>query len=89
MSVSVLSEDEYKAQEFDAVLVREQSVVCVGDGGLRMIPLSKVNHVAADEDALVTGSQLPEWFHGGGEYAFVDLDAFPDLADHLEEADSY
>lgn len=97
MAISVLSKDEYKAQTFDAVLVRDNTVVCVAndvdsgddfehrDGVVRTIPLSNVNHVDADPDLLLSGTELPDWFYGGGNYGFVLVEEFPEVEEHLED----
>jgi hypothetical protein len=98
MAISVLSTDEYKAQTYEAVLVRENTIVCVTnevnpedddfpnhDGMVRVIPLSNVNHVDADPDLLLSGTELPDWFYGGGNYGFVVVEEFPEIEDHLED----
>jgi hypothetical protein len=87
VTITVLSESEYEAGEYHAVLVRARTVVCVDadDGRVRMVPLSGVSHVDAPEGSVVTGAELPEWFHGGGDYGFVLADRFPDLQEHLED----
>ena len=89
MAITVLSSGEYQAQEFDAVLIRERTVVCVdGDEDrLRMIPLEKINHVDAEPETMLSGRNVPESFYGGCECGFVEVEAFPDLQDHLEELD--
>jgi len=96
MTITVLSADEYEPQPFDAVLVRENTVVCVAtdvdddragdrDDLARTIPLGKVNHVDAAPDQLLSGTELPDWFYGGGAYGFVAVEAFPELSAHLED----
>lgn len=97
MAITVLAADEYKAQEFDAVLVRDRTVVCVArefegengaddqDGLIRAIPMEKVNHVDADPGTMLSGTEIPDWFYGGGQYGFADVEAFPDLEEHLED----
>lgn len=87
MTVTVLAEDEYDSQSYDAVLVQDRTTVCVDadDGRVRVIPLSKVNHVDAPDRTFVTGTELPEWFYGGGRYGFVDAAAFEEFEQHLEE----
>ncbi len=89
MSIQVLSTDEYEPQEFDAVLVRDSSVVCIDAAGdvLRVFPLDKVNHVDADPDMLIQGSAIPDSFYGGARYGIVEIDQFPDLERHLEDLD--
>ncbi|MFC7078871.1 hypothetical protein [Halorussus caseinilyticus] len=86
---TVFTVDEYDALEFDAVLVRERSVVCLdGTETVRVVPLNKVNHVDADPETMLVERELPESFYGGGEYGFVDLDEYPELEQHLEELDA-
>ena len=86
---TVFAVDEYDSLEFDAVLVRERTVVCLdGTDSARVIPLDKVNHVDADPDLLLVERELPESFYGGGEYGFVDLDIYPEVERHLEELDA-
>lgn len=95
MAITVLSADEYKAQEYDAVLVRDRTVVCVStdfedgdedvDGLVRTIPLGNVNHVDADPDSMLSGTEVPDWFYGGGKYGFAAIEQFPELEQHLEE----
>ncbi|WP_137286242.1 hypothetical protein [Halorussus salinisoli] len=86
---TVFTVDEYDALEFDAVLVRERSVVCLdGTETARVVPLDKVNHVDADPETMLVERELPESFYGGGEYGFVDLDEYPELEQHLEELDA-
>lgn len=87
MTVTVLSEDEYDSQTYDAVLVQERTTVCVDadDGRVRVIPLPKVNHVDAPDRTFVTGTELPEWFYGGGRYGFVEDGTFPEFEQHRED----
>lgn len=92
--ITVLSTDEYQAQEYDAVLLRERTVVCIaladGEGSddrLRVIPLEKINHIDAAPETMLAGRDIPETFHGGGECGFVELEKFPDLQAHLEEVE--
>ncbi len=85
MSVTVLATDEYEASTYDAALVREETVVCVTAGEtIRLVPLVNVVSVEGDPANHLHGPELPGWFYGGGEYGLVDLDAFPDLRDHVE-----
>ena len=89
---TVFTVDEYDALEFDAVLFREQSIVCLdGTDEVRVVPLTKVNHVDADPETMLVERELPESFYGGGEYGFVDLDEYPELQEHLDdmEAEEY
>ena len=89
---TVYTVDEYDPLEFDAVLVRENSVVCLdGTETVRVVPLDKVNHVDADPDTMLVEREIPDTFYGGGEYGFVDLDTYPKLQQHLEdlEAEQY
>jgi hypothetical protein len=87
MTVTVLSEDEYDSQAYDAVLIQERTAVCVdaGDNRVRAIPLAKVNHVDAPERTFVTGTELPEWFYGGGRYGFVEAETFDEFERHRED----
>jgi len=85
-SPTVYAVDEYDPLAFDAVLVRERTVVCLdGEETARVVPLDKVNHVEADPDAMLVERELPDTFYGGGEYGFVDLDEYPQLQQHLDE----
>ena len=89
---TVFAVDEYESMAFDAVLVRERTVVCLdGTDSVRVIPLDKVNHVDADPDLMLVEREIPESFYGGGDYGFVVLDEYPDLREHLEdlEAEEY
>ncbi|WP_132058711.1 hypothetical protein [Halorussus amylolyticus] len=89
---TVFAVDEYDALEFDAVLVRENAVVCLdGTDELRVIPMEKVNHIDADPDSMLVEREIPETFYGGGEYGFVDIDEYPELQHHLDdlEAEQY
>lgn len=85
--VTLLTTSEYEAQEFDAVLVREETVVCVrtDDDLVRLVPLDKVNCVDGDPDTLLVDTEIPESFYGGGRCGFVEVDRFPDLREHLDE----
>lgn len=86
---TVYAVDEYDPLEFDAVLVREDAVVCLdGTDSVRVVPMEKVNHVEADPDSMLVERELPETFYGGGEYGFVDLGEYPDLEQHLEEIEA-
>lgn len=87
MTVTVLSEDEYESQSYHAVLVRGDTTVCVDaeEDRIRAIPLPKVNHVDAPDGTMVSGTELPEWFYGGGRYGFVEDGQFPELEQHIEE----
>lgn len=86
MPVTVLATDEYEPTEYDAALVRESVVVCVDAtaASVRLIPLDTVVSVEGDADDHLQGPELPGWFHGGGQHGLVDLEQFPDLADHVE-----
>ena len=86
---TVFAVDEYEAQAFDAVLVRERTVVCLdGTDEIRVVPLDKVNHVDADPDQMLVEQELPDTFYGGGDYGFVVLDEYPELQQHLEELEA-
>ncbi|USZ69937.1 hypothetical protein NGM10_16165 (plasmid) [Halorussus salilacus] len=83
---TVYTVDEYDPLEFDAVLVRENAVVCVdGTDEVRMVPMDKVNHVDGDPDEMLIERELPDTFYGGGEYGFVNVEEYPELRQHLEE----
>ena len=85
----VFTVDEYDALEFDAVLVRERTVICLdGTEEARVVPLDKVNHVDADPESMLVERELPDTFYGGGEYGFVNLDEYPELEQHLEELEA-
>ena len=89
---TVFTVDEYDALEFDAVLVRERTVVCLdGDETARVVPLGKLNHVDADPETMLVERELPESFYGGGQYGFVRVEEYPELEQHLEalEAEEY
>ncbi|WP_435181937.1 hypothetical protein [Halorussus sp. AFM4] len=89
---TVYTVDEYDALEFDAVLFREQSIVCLdATDEVRVVPLNKVNHVDADPETMLVERELPESFYGGGDYGFVRLEEYPELQQHLEdlEAEQY
>jgi hypothetical protein len=76
MPIRVLSAEEYQAQEYDAVLVRDDVVVCLrpDEDLCRVVPLERVHHVDGDPDQFV--ENVPEDFHGGGEFGFVDAETF-------------
>lgn len=83
---TVFAVDEYDALEFDAVLVRENAVVCLdGTDELRVIPMQKVNHVDADPETMLVEREIPDTFYGGGEYGFVDVEQYPELQQHLDD----
>ncbi|MFH5843364.1 hypothetical protein [Haladaptatus sp. DYF46] len=84
---TVFAVDEYEAQEYDAVLVQENAVVCLNaDPGLaRVIPFQKVNHVDSDPELHLSDSEVPDSFFGGAEYAFVEVSKFPRIQRHLED----
>lgn len=89
---TVFTVDEYDPLEFDAVLVRENAVVCLdGTETIRVVPLAKVNHVDADPDSMLVEREIPDTFYGGGEYGFVNVEEYPELRQHLEdlEAEQY
>lgn len=85
--VTLFTTAEYEAQSFDAVLFRDELVVCVrvDEDLVRVVPLDKVNHVDADADLLLVDTEIPESFYGGADYGFVDTDQFPDIQTHLED----
>ncbi|WP_128478871.1 hypothetical protein [Halorussus pelagicus] len=86
---TVFTVDEYDALEFDAVLVRERTVVCLdGDETARVVPLGKLNHVDADPETMLVERELPESFYGGGQYGFVRVEEYPELEQHLEQLDA-
>jgi hypothetical protein len=91
-AVSVLTQDAYDPMTFDAVLVREETVVCLqphldsvdedeialeGDDA-RIVPLGNVIHVDGDPEMMVPGEAITEDFFGGAEYGFIDFERFPD-----------
>lgn len=91
-SVSVLTQDAYDPMTFDAVLVREDTVVCLhphldsvdeeeialeGEDA-RVVPLSNVIHVDGDPEMMVPGEKIDEDFFGGAEYGFIDFEQFPE-----------
>jgi len=86
-AITLFTTSEYEAQSFDAVLFRESVVVCVHaeSDDVRLVPLDKINHVDGPAESLLTDTEIPESFYGGGEYGFVDIDQFPALQDHLDE----
>ena len=83
---TVYTVDEYEPQAYDAVLVQEETVVCLrADPALAsVVPLDKVNRVDGDPDQVLTGPEIPESFFGGARYGFVDVGAFPRIGEHLE-----
>ena len=88
MTASVLTQDAYDPTTFAAVLVREDTVVCVdpdGDediaGDVRIVPIGNVIHVDADHDRMVPGDRVADDFYGGCEYAFIDFETFPAARD--------
>ncbi|WP_276302239.1 hypothetical protein [Halorussus lipolyticus] len=89
---TVFTVDEYDALEFDAVLFRERTVVCLdGTEEARVVPLAKVNHVDADPELMLVENEIPDTFYGGCEYGFVRVEEYPELQQHLEdlEAEAY
>jgi hypothetical protein len=86
-AVSVALEDEYEAHEFDAVLKREDVVVCVtaADEEVSIVPLSKVSYIDGDGDAMLVDAELPDSFYGGGTIGFVDREQFPEIENHLDQ----
>jgi len=91
-SVSVLTQDAYDPMTFDAVLVREETVVCLHPhlesvdeeevalerNDARVVPLANVIHVDGDPETMVPGEKISEDFFGGAEYGFVDFEQFPE-----------
>lgn len=86
-AITLFTTSEYEAQSFDAVLFRESIVVGVraDEDLVRLVPLDKVNHVDGHPDELYVDTEIPESFHGGADYGFVDADQFPAFQTHLEE----
>jgi hypothetical protein len=86
---TVFAVDEYESQEFDAVLVQENAVVCLNADPphVRIIPMDKVNHVDADPELLLGEAEIPESFYGGAEYGFADPEEFDELREHREALD--
>lgn len=84
--ITLLTTSEYEAQAFDAVLLRDDVAVCVraSDDLVRLVPLDKVNHVDGDGETLLSDTEIPDSFYGGGRYGFADVSRFPDLQDHLD-----
>lgn len=87
MPVSVLTQDAYDPTTFEAALVREESVVCIGPrdeddeaptGDVRVVPIGNVVHVDGDHGEMVPGSDVADEFYGGCEYAFVDFEDYPE-----------
>jgi hypothetical protein len=86
---TVFTVDEYDALEFDAVLVRERTIICLdGTEETRVVPLQKVNHIDADPEMMLVEREIPDTFYGGGEYGFVNVDEYPELERHLEELEA-
>lgn len=83
---TVSAVDEYEPQQFDAVLVQDETIVGLdADPGLvTVIPLEHVNRVDGDPAQVLTGPEIPESFYGGARYAFIDVSKFPRIAEHLE-----
>lgn len=83
---TVYTVDEYEPQAYDAVLVQEETVVCLRaqPAVASVVPLDKVNRVDGDPDQVLTGPEIPESFFGGARYGFVDVAAFPRIEEHLE-----
>jgi len=84
MTASVLTQDAYDPVTFAAVLVREDTVVCIDAeddeelaGDVRIVPIENVIHVDADHDEMVPGESVADSFYGGCEYAFLDFERFP------------
>lgn len=86
MTVSVLTQDAYDPTTFEAVLVREETVVCIGPhdededapaGDVRIVPTGNVIHVDGSHEEMVPGSAVADEFYGGCEYAFVDFESYP------------
>jgi hypothetical protein len=86
MAVSVLTQDAYDPTTFEAVLVREETVVCLDpedadddapSGNVRIVPIDNVIHVDANHEEMVAGDEVAEGFYGGCEYAFLDFEAYP------------
>ncbi len=87
MPVSVLTQDAYDPTTYEAVLVREETVVCLGPreddedapaGDVRVVPVENLIHLDADHDAAVPGSAVDDDFYGGCEYAFLDFERYPE-----------
>jgi hypothetical protein len=84
MTASVLTQDAYDPVTFAAVLVREDTVVCIDaddegelTGNVRVVPIGNVIHVDAEHGEMVPGDQIADSFYGGCQYAFLDFEAFP------------
>lgn len=84
-AITLFTTAEYEAQEFDAVLLRDDIVVCVraNEANMRLVPMDKVNHIDGDADKLLTDTEIPESFYGGAECGFVDAEQFPEIEEHL------
>lgn len=85
--ITLFTTSEYEPQAFDAVLFRDNLVVCVraDEGLVRLVPVDKVNHVDGTAESILVDAELPESFYGGAEYGFADTEQFPDLQAHLED----
>jgi hypothetical protein len=86
-SITLFTTSEYEPQAFDAVLFRDELVVCVqaDSESVRLVPLDKINHVDGDAEDVLVETEIPESFYGGADYGFADVSQFPDLQTHLEE----
>jgi hypothetical protein len=86
-AITLFTTAEYEAQEFDAVLVRDNTVVCVqaDDDTVRLVPMDKVNHIDGDGDLLLVDTEIPDSFYGGADRGFVDVDQFREIEEHLSE----
>ncbi|MFD1587141.1 hypothetical protein ACFR9U_09105 [Halorientalis brevis] len=89
-AITLFTTAEYEAQEFDAVLFRDDLVVCVraAESDMRLVPIDKVNHVDGDAELLLTDTEIPESFYGGAECGFVDVEKFPEIQEHLTALES-
>lgn len=88
-SITLFTTSEYEAQAFDAVLVRDQLVVCVQaeTDELRLVPLDKVNHIDGDAAKFLADTEIPDTFYGGADRGFVDTEQFPEIETHLADLD--
>ncbi|WP_335999594.1 hypothetical protein [Halorientalis halophila] len=86
-SITLFTTSEYEPQAFDAVLFRDDLVVCVraDEESVRLVPIDKVNHVDGDAEHVLVDTELPESFYGGAEYGFAAVEQFPALQAHLED----